>query len=71
MMIRDDNRNKSEDNIEEIINFYDDLWDEEQEGDINIGWGYEQRRIHSTILEFLSIEEDDLVLEIGCGGFGL
>ena len=61
------NENKSEDNIKEIINFYDDLWDEGRERDINIGWGYEQRRLHSTIFEFLNIKEDDLVLEIGCG----
>lgn len=55
----------------EIVNFYDDLWNEGWEDEVNIGWGYEQRRIHSTILEFLSIKEDDFVLEIGCRGFGL
>ena len=44
--------NKSEDNIKEITNFYDGIWSEEQERDINIGWGYQQRRLHSTIFEF-------------------
>jgi len=60
-------KNKSEDNIKEITNFYDGIWSEEQERDINIGWGYQQRRLHSTIFEFLNINESDLVLEIGCG----
>ena len=45
-------KNKSEDNIKEITNFYDGIWSEEQERDINIGWGYQQRRLHSTIFEF-------------------
>lgn len=66
-MTRKIKKNKSEDNIREIINFYDKLWSEENEKDINIGWGYHQRRIHSTIFEFLDIQEDDFVLEIGCG----
>ena len=61
------NENKSEDNIKEIKKFYDELWREERERDSNIGWGYQQRRLHSTIFEFLNIKENDLVLEIGCG----
>lgn len=60
-------KNKSEDNIEEIINFYDDAWNKVKKRDVNIGWGYQQRRLHSTIFEFLNIKENNLVLEIGCG----
>jgi len=65
-MTTKDSKNKRGANIKGIINFYDDLWSEEQERDINIGWGYPQRRLHSTIFEFLNINKSDLVLEIGC-----
>ena len=44
-MIKKITKNKSEDNIKEIINFYDNIWNEEKERDINIGWGYEQKVI--------------------------
>ena len=53
--------------IDEIINYYDLNWSDEKKRNTNIGWGYEQRRIHSTIFDFLNIKENDLVLEIGCG----
>lgn len=66
-MTKKDNENKGGANIQEITNFYNNLWGEEKERDINIGWGYQQRRIHLTIFEFLNIKENGLVLEIGCG----
>lgn len=66
-MKMESNKNKSRDNIEEIIHFYDDTWDNVKKRNIDIGWGYEQGCIYSTIFEFLNIKENDLVLEIGCG----
>ena len=62
-----EDKNESKDNIKEIANSYDDTWDKERGRKTNIGWGYEQRRIHSTIFNFLNVKENDLVLEIGCG----
>ena len=53
--------------IKEEIKFYDEVWNRRRKGKVNIGWGYEQMRIHSTILKFLNINEKALVLEIGCG----
>ena len=61
-------KNKSEDNIKRITSYYNNVWCEKRERPINIGWGYEQRRIHSTIIDFLNIKKDACVLEIGCGG---
>ena len=53
--------------VKGTISYYDDIYKKGWDDRGNIGWGYEQRRLHSTIFEFLNIKENDLVLEIGCG----
>ena len=60
------NRYKNSENkydIKRIIKFYDNMWNRESD----ISWGYEQRRIHSTIFKFLKKIEADIVIEVGCG----
>jgi len=53
--------------VKGTISYYDNIYRKGWDGRGNIGWGYQQRRLHSTIFEFLNIDENDLVLEIGCG----
>ena len=53
--------------VKETIKYFDDSWEKGWEDKVIIGWSYEQRRLLSTIFEFLNIKENDLVLEIGCG----
>lgn len=58
---------KNEHDINKIKNYYDKHWNQEKEKNTHIGWGYDQKRIHNTIFEFITNEEPGLVLEIGCG----
>lgn len=58
---------RDECDINKIKNYYNDNWNKEKEKNMNIGWGYEQKRLHKTIFEFIDIKESGLVLEVGCG----
>jgi len=51
----------------EIAGYYNTTWAQDHRRSSRLGWGYEQKRIHQTIFEFLRIRDGDRVLEIGCG----
>ena len=56
--------------FKEIVTFYNNFWDKEEKENkknIDVGWEYEQRRIHLTIFDYLKVNEKFNLLEIGCG----
>ena len=53
--------------FDQIQHFYDNNWSLDKEKKHYVGWGYEQKRLQSTIFEFLALYKPKLILEIGCG----